>query len=411
MELSLAQKNILLIIGGGIAAYKSLDLIRRLRERGAQIRVVITKAGQKFFTPLTAAALSTQTVHTDLFGAQEAHHISHIRLAREADLILIAPLTASRMAKMVYGLGDDLAGAILLAANCPVLAAPAMNPHMWAHPATKRNFVQLKTDGIEFIGPEWGEMAEAGEAGLGRMSEGSDIIARIEQILTPTTHKPLSGHHIIVTAGPTHEPLDPVRYIANRSSGKQGYAIASSLADLGANVTLISGLVNLPKPQYVTLIEVETAHTMLAAVEQALPADAAIFVAAVADWSSAEPSPQKIKKEEDQTSLTLTLIKNPDILATIANSNHRPKLVIGFAAETASIIENGKKKLRKKGADWIIANDVSYDPHGRSIMGGDETIVHIISSQGVENWPPMSKQQMAAKLAQKIADTLTEVMQ
>jgi len=408
--MNLTQKNILLIIGGGIAAYKALDLIRRLRERGARVRVILTPDGQKFVTPLTAAALSGQPTYTDLFAAQEEFDIGHIRLAREADLIIIAPLSASRMAKMATGLAQDLAGTVLLAASCPILAAPAMNPHMWAQAATKRNFAQLVADGIEFIGPEWGEMAETGETGLGRMSEVAQIITHIEQFLLPSTERPLHNRHVIVTAGPTYEPVDPVRYIANRSSGKQGYALAAALAKLGAHVTLISGPVALPDLPDVELVRVETAQAMLTAVENALPAEAAIFVAAVADWRVREPKAQKMKKNSHQNSLSLELVQNPDILATIAKSNNRPKLVIGFAAETCQLLTNGKKKLHDKGADWIIANDVSTAPDGRSIMGADETIVHILSAQGIESWPQMSKQRMAAELAQKIADALTRTI-
>jgi len=401
----LVQKNILLIIGGGIAAYKVLDLIRRLREAGAHLEIIITQAGQKFVTPLSVSALNAGSVYTDLFEEQ-ARDISHIRLARAADLILIAPLTASRMAKMVAGLGDDLAGAVLLAANSPILAAPAMNPHMWNHPATQRNLAQLRIDGVEFIGPEWGEMAEANEAGLGRMSEGADIITRVETVLAGTDIRSLEGRHIIITAGPTHEEIDPVRFFANRSSGKQGYAIAQACVQLGARVTLVSGPVQLPDPVGVEVIRVASARAMLAAVEQALPAEVAIFVAAVADWRVRAPQTQKIKKQADQTSLTLELVQNPDILAIIAKGKDRPQLVIGFAAETADILGYGQKKLHDKGADWILANDVSTAPDGRSIMGGDQTQVHLISHEGVESWALMSKQEMATRLAYKIAETL-----
>jgi len=404
----LANKNILLVIGGSIAAYKALELIRRLSERGASVRVILTASGQKFVTPLTVAALSGKPAYTDLFAVQDGFDIGHIRLSREADLILIVPLTASRMGKMCMGLADDLAGSVLLAADCPVLAAPAMNPFMWAHAATKRNRAQLAADGIEFIGPEWGEMAEMGEAGLGRMSEVVDIVARVEQSLISSSTKPLDNCPIIVTAGPTYEAIDPVRYIANRSSGKQGYAIAKALAALGAHVTLISGPVFLTEPAGVKVIHVETARAMLTAVEASLPAEVAIFAAAVADWQMAEPHKQKMKKISTQTSLTLELVKNPDILAQVAKSTKRPRLVIGFAAETSSILDNGRKKLHEKGADWIIANDVSVAANGESIMGGDDTIVHILSSAGVENWPAMSKSAMAARLAQKIAKTLAE---
>jgi len=405
--MTLSQKNIVLIIGGGIAAYKALDLIRRLRERGAKLHVVMTRDGEKFVTPLTVAALAGQTVYRDLFAAQDGYDIGHIRLARAADLILIAPLTASRMAKMATGLAEDLAGAVLLAASCPIVGVPAMNPHMWAHVATRRNLEQLLADGVEFIGPQWGEMAESGEAGLGRMSDVADIVAHVERILAPQLAKPLAGHHIIITAGPTHEPIDPVRFLANRSSGKQGYAIAAALAEMGADVTLVSGPVQLPEPAGIKLVRVETAVEMLAAVEQSLPAEVAIFVAAVADWRMQQPERQKMKKNKGETSLTLELIQNPDILATIAKGSHRPHLVIGFAAETSETISHGKKKLREKKADWIIANNVSMADDGGSIMGGDETSVHILSEEGIESWPRMSKQEMAGKLAHKIADVLT----
>jgi len=405
----LTQKNILLIIGGGIAAYKSLELVRRLRERGAKIQVIITPDGKRFVTPLTVSSLVGHKVHSDLFALQESDDIGHIRLAREADLIVIAPMTASRMAKMAAGIADDLAGAVLLAADCPILAAPAMNPHMWAHAATRRNLAQLQADGIEFIGPEWGEMAEAGEAGLGRMSEAAQIITHIEQILTPNQNKCLSGHHIIVTAGPTHEAIDPVRFLANRSSGKQGYAIAIALAKLGARVSLISGPVALPDPPNVEVVRVESACAMLAAVEAAMPAEAAIFVAAVADWRLSTPLGEKIKKQAGQNSLILELVRNPDILATIAKSQNRPKLVIGFAAETSLVLAHAQKKLHDKNADWIIANNVSADFNGESIMGGDYTQVHILSHQGQIDWPLMSKRQMATKLAHKIALTLTSM--
>jgi len=418
MIMSLAQKNILLIIGGGIAAYKALDLIRRLRERGAKVRVVLTRDGQKFVTPLTAAALSGQPAFCDLFAGKEGYDIGHIRLAREADLLLIAPLTASRMAKMATGLADDLAGAVMLAASCPILAAPAMNPHMWAHATTRRNLAQLRDDGINFVDPEWGEMAETGESGLGRMSEVTHIVTQVEQILTRPQDKqpkdrllenmPLKNHHVIVTAGPTHELIDPVRYIANRSSGKQGYAIADALAKLGAQVTLISGPVALAPPIGVRMIYVDTACAMLVAVEEALPADAAVFVAAVADWRLANPQSQKMKKRKGQHSLTLEFTQNPDILAKIAKSVNRPQLVIGFAAETSDLLANGRKKLHDKGADWIIANDVSSASDGSSIMGGDYMRAHILSNESCEEWPEMSKQEMANLLAQKIAHHLAE---
>lgn len=403
---SLAGKQILLIIGGSIAAYKALDLIRRLRERGAVVRVVMTKAAQAFITPLAAGALSAGHVFTDLFSRTDEQDVGHIRLAREADMIVVAPCTADRMAKMAAGQGDDLAGAVLLAARCPVLCAPAMNPAMWAHRATVRNVKTLHSDGIYFIGPERGEMAEKGEAGEGRMSEPLKITAAIEMLFDNGAPKPLEGRHIIVTSGPTHEPIDPVRYLANRSSGKQGHAIAAALAALGAEVTLVCGPVSIPDPQGVRVIHVETAREMLAAVESALPADAAVFVAAVADWRTEKTAREKIKKKADENNLTLDMVQNPDILATIGHSASRPSLVIGFAAETFDVIANAQKKLAKKGADWIVANDVSFDASGSSIMGGEENHVRILSADGIEEWPKMGKTEVAAKIAQRVADAL-----
>lgn len=400
---SLQSKTILLIISGGVAAYKALDLIRRLRERGAKVTIVMTKAATEFVTPLAAGSLSGGQVFTDLFSKTDEHDVGHIRLARSADLIIVAPATADRMAKMVNGIADDLAGAVLLAARCPVLVAPAMNPAMWVHPATKRNVAQLQADGIEMIGPEQGEMAERGEAGLGRMSEPLSIVAASESILG-CLKRPLAGKHIIVTSGPTHEPIDPVRYLANRSSGKQGHAIAAALQRLGANVTLVSGPVAIDDPQGVKTIHVETALQMLAAVSQALPADAAIFVAAVADWRSAERSSKKIKKQQGLSAPHLKMVENPDILSTIGHAPNRPKLVIGFAAETDNLIENGQKKLDKKGADFILANDVSIAKDGSSIMGGDQNRISVISHNNIETWPQMSKQQIAQKIAEKVAN-------
>ncbi|MHC5306336.1 bifunctional phosphopantothenoylcysteine decarboxylase/phosphopantothenate--cysteine ligase CoaBC [Bartonella sp. LJL80] len=399
---SLQSKSILLIIGGGIAAYKSLDLIRRLRERGAEVTVVMTQAAQQFVTPLAAGALAGGHVFTDLFSRTDEQDVGHIRLARNSDLIIMAPATADRMAKMATGIADDLAGAVLLAANCPILLAPAMNPAMWAHPATKRNVATLKADGIQMIGPERGEMAESGEAGRGRMSEPLAIVAAVEYHLG-TIHKPLLGKHIVVTSGPTHEPIDPVRYLANRSSGKQGHAIASALHELGAKVTLISGPVSLTDPNGVETIHVETAREMLAAVQKALPADAAVFVAAVADWRTEQTAQQKIKKQAGQSAPMIQMVENPDILATIGHAENRPKLVIGFAAETNDLLANGQKKLDKKGADFILANDVSLGQNGESVMGGDSNTIHLISRNGVEDWPQMTKQQVAEKLAGYIA--------
>ena len=398
---SLKSKSIVLIITGGVAAYKALDLIRRLQERGANVTVVMTKAATEFVTPLAAGSLSGGHVFTDLFQRQEEHDIGHIRLARSADLIVVAPATADRIAKMSNGIADDLAGAILLAANSPILIAPAMNPAMWKHPATQRNVDRLLADGIKMIGPESGEMAERGEAGRGRMSEPLKIVAAVESMLD-CGEKPLSGKHIIVTSGPTHEPIDPVRYLANRSSGKQGHAIAAALHHFGARVTLVSGPVNIPDPYGVETIHVETAIEMLEAVKRALPADGAIFVAAVADWRSAESATQKIKKQSGQSAPTLEMVENPDILATIGHAPNRPKLVIGFAAETNDLVKNARKKLDKKGADFILANNVAIAKDGTSIMGGDYNRISCVSRDNVETWPNMSKDEVAQHIAKKV---------
>ena len=402
---SLKSKSILLIITGGVAAYKALDLIRRLQERGANVTVVMTKAATEFVTPLAAGSLSGGHVFTDLFQRQDEHDIGHIRLARSADLIVVAPATADRIAKMANGIADDLAGAILLAANSPILIAPAMNPAMWKHPATQRNISTLMTDGVRTIGPEIGEMAERGEAGRGRMSEPLAIVAAVESMLD-CGEKPLSGKHIIVTSGPTHEPIDPVRYLANRSSGKQGHAIAAALHHFGARVTLVSGPVSIPDPDGVETIHVETAIEMLDAVKRALPADAAIFVAAVADWRSAEIAAQKIKKHKGHAEPVIKMIENPDILATIGHSTNRPKLVIGFAAETNNLIHNAQKKLKEKGADLIVANDVSNTENGDNVMGGDSNTIVLLDGTNIEKWPSMSKQDVAEKLSKRIADML-----
>lgn len=396
----LAHKRILLIISGGIAAYKSLDLIRRLRERGAAVRVVMTRGAQEFVTPLAAGALATGKVYTELFSREDEQDVGHIRLARDCDLIIIAPATADLMAKMAHGLADDLASTVLLATNRPVLAAPAMNPRMWSHPATWRNHQVLLRDGIHFIGPVSGEMAEGGEAGEGRMAEPLDITAAAEALLDDRP-KPLAGRTAIVTSGPTHEPIDPVRYIANRSSGKQGHAIAAALARLGAEVTLVSGPVTLPDPPGLRTIRVERADEMRDAVLENLPSDIAVMVAAVADWRAEMPAGEKIKKQPGQTPPPLKLTENPDILKTIGHHAQRPKLVIGFAAETQDILENGRSKLDRKGADYILANDVSAET---GIMGGDRNSVKLISRTGVEDWPDMSKEAVAERLAELIAE-------
>lgn len=395
----LAHKRILLIISGGIAAYKSLDLIRRLRERGATVRVVMTRGAQEFVTPLAAGALATGKVYTELFSREDEQDVGHIRLARDCDLIIVAPATADLMAKMAHGLADDLASTVLLATNRPVLAAPAMNPKMWSHPATWRNHQVLLRDGIHFAGPVSGEMAEGGEAGEGRMAEPLDIAAAAEALLDDRP-KPLAGRTAIVTSGPTHEPIDPVRYIANRSSGKQGHAIAAALARLGADVTLITGPVTLADPAGVRTIHVERADEMRDAVLENLPSDIAVMVAAVADWRAEMPAGEKIKKEPGQAPLPLKLTENPDILKTVGHHAQRPRLVVGFAAETQNILANGRSKLERKGADYILANDVSAET---GIMGGDRNSVKLISKTGVEDWPDMSKDAVAERLAELIA--------
>ncbi|AQX28630.1 MULTISPECIES: bifunctional phosphopantothenoylcysteine decarboxylase/phosphopantothenate--cysteine ligase CoaBC [unclassified Bartonella] len=395
---SLKSKSILLIIGGSIAAYKTLDLIRRLKERGAHLNIVMTTAAQKFITPLAAEVLNGGSVYSDLFSREEEQDVAHIRLARQADLIIIAPATANRIAKIATGIADDLANCIILAARCPLLIAPAMNPAMWKHPTTIRNIAKLHTDGVHMVGPEVGEMAEQNERGCGRMSEPLTIIASAEAILG-AQKKSLCGRHFIVTSGPTHEPIDPVRYLANRSSGKQGHAIATALANLGATVTLICGPVNLPDPERVKTIHVETACQMLQAVQEALPADGAIFVAAVCDWRNKTQHLQKIKKESNQTPFSLHMIENPDILATISHGPNRPPLVIGFAAETSDLITNAQKKCIQKGADFILVNDVSFHVDGTNVMGSDTNEIFFVSKNNIEHWPNMSKQKVAEKLA------------
>ena len=345
--MSLSGKRILLIIGGGIAAYKALDLIRRLRERGAAVRVVMTSAAQEFVTTLSVGALSADHVFTDLFDRNDEHDVGHIRLSREADLLVVAPATADLMARLANGHANDLASTVLIATDKPVLMAPAMNPRMWAHPATRRNRATLQKDGIAFVGPAKGEMAESNEAGEGRMAEPLEIVAAIQALLD-VSPKPLSGRKIIVTSGPTHEPIDPVRYIANRSSGKQGHAIAAALARLGADVRLVSGPVTIADPAGVKTIHVERAQEMRDAVEQLLPADAAVFVAAVADWRSENSAGEKIKKVAGEGPPVLRMVENPDILAAVGHHSQRPGLVIGFAAETQDLLRNAEAKLRKR---------------------------------------------------------------
>ena len=396
-------RRVLLIIGGGIAAYKSLDLIRRLQDRGLRVRCVLTQAAQHFVTALAAGALSGERAHTDLFDAQSEFDVGHIRLARDADLVIVAPATADLLAKMAGGHADDLATAVLLATDKPILLAPAMNPHMWSAKATQRNLAQLAADGVHIVGPDSGEMAERGEAGLGRMAEATEIAAAAKAMLRAAG--PLTGRRILVTSGPTHEPIDPVRFIANRSSGKQGHAIAAAAASAGAAVTLVSGPVDVPDPPGATMVKVETARQMLEAVEGALPADVAIFAAAVADWRVERASSSKIKKQEGRPQ-HLGLVENPDILATVAHlKSGRPPLVIGFAAETDDVIANAKAKLRRKGCDWILANDVSPET---GIMGGDSNTVHLVSAAGVESWPPQSKDDVAKTLINRIVAALEE---
>ena len=399
----LQGKRILLIVSGGIAAYKTLDLIRRLRERGAAVRAVMTSAAAQFVTPLSVGAITGDRVFTDLFDRDDEHDIGHIRLSREADLLVVAPATADLLAKMANGLANDLASTVLMATDKPVLVAPAMNPRMWAHPATCRNVARLKDDGIYFVGPAAGEMAETGEAGIGRMSEPLEIVTATESVLTQVEPR-LAGKRVIVTSGPTREPIDPVRYIANRSSGKQGHAIAAAAARAGARVTLVSGPVEIADPAGVETIHVESAREMLAAVESALPADIAVMAAAVADWRVADETDQKIKKAPGSAVPTFALVENPDILATVGRHHTlRPRLVIGFAAETDNLIANAKSKLERKGADWIVANDVSPET---GVMGGDANTVRIVRKNGVEDWPTMSKDDVAARLVEAIADTV-----
>jgi len=396
-------KRVLLIVGGGIAAYKSLDLIRRLKERGYAVRGILTKAAEHFVTPLSAGALLGERAFTDLFDQHSEFDVGHIRLAREADLVVVAPATADLMAKMAGGHADDLATTVLLATNAKILLAPAMNPHMWVNKATQRNLKQLVGDGIHVVGPNEGEMAEAGERGLGRMAEPLEIAAAVDKQFASAGA--LAGKHVLVTSGPTHEPIDPVRYIANRSSGKQGHAIAAAAAAAGAIVTLISGPVNLPDPPGVSVIHVETAREMLTAVEKALPVDVAIFAAAVADWRVASgASKQKLKKAPGRATPELALTENPDILSSIAHrKSQRPKLVIGFAAETENVTANAREKLKRKGCDWILANDVSP---ATGIMGGDMNTIELVTASGVEPWPPQSKEDVAAMLIARIATAL-----
>jgi phosphopantothenoylcysteine decarboxylase / phosphopantothenate---cysteine ligase len=394
-------KSILLIIGGGIAAYKSLELIRRLHERRVGVRAILTNAGAQFVTPLSVSALSGETTYQDLFSLTDEAEMGHIELSRSADLIVVAPATADLMAKLANGLANDLASTALLATDKPVLLAPAMNVRMWNHPSTQRNRARLEADGVAFVGPDDGEMA-CGEFGPGRMTEPDRIADAIESLLAPAG--PLAGLRALVTAGPTREPLDPVRYLANHSSGRQGYAIAQALAEAGAETMLVSGPVALTPPARVKLVKVETARDMLAACGNALPVDVAIFAAAVADWRAAIKSEQKLKKNDAGDVPEITLERNPDILASLAGANNRPRLVIGFAAETENLIPFAQAKRTRKGADWIVANDVSD-----GVMGGAQNRVHLITSSGVEDWPRMDKLEVARRLVARIAEALTNV--
>jgi len=390
------MKRILLIVGGGIAAYKAAELIRLLKKRGHAVRCVLTEAGHHFVTPMTLAALSEDKVYTTLWDLKDEAEMGHIQLSREADLIVVAPATADLLARMAAGLANDLATTLLLATDKPVLAAPAMNVRMWGHVATQRNVVQLRADGVTVMTPDEGAMA-CGEFGPGRLPEPEAIAAAVEDALAPAVLR-LAGRHMLVTAGPTHEPIDPVRYIANRSSGRQGFAIAGALAALGARVTLVAGPVTLATPPGVDRVDVETARQMADAVAAALPADAAIMVAAVADWHVVAAS-QKMKKGDGTP--TFALAENPDILATVAQGPGRPRLVVGFAAETERVVEHALAKRARKQADWIVANDVSGD-----VMGGDTNTVHLVTAAGVESWDRLAKQVVADRLAQRIADAL-----
>ena len=396
----LPDKRILLIIGGGISAYKSLDLIRKLREAGAAVTPVMTRAATEFVTPLSVAALAGERVYQELFDLTDEAEMGHIQLSRVADLIVVAPATADLMARMAGGRADDLASTLLLATDTRVLAAPAMNVRMWQHPATQRNVAQLRRDGVLFIGPNEGEMA-CGEFGPGRMAEPLEILAAVEAALMGG---PLAGKRVVVTSGPTHEPIDPVRYIANRSSGAQGGAIAAALRDLGADVTFITGPATVPPPVGVKVVKVQTAREMLDAVMVALPADVAVFAAAVADWRVENASDQKMKKDRQGSVPALSFAENPDILAQVSQMKHgRPRLVIGFAAETNDVLAHATAKRGRKGCDWIIANDVSA---GTGIMGGTENAVTLISDAGAEMWPRMEKASVAKRLAQRIVEAL-----
>ena len=398
---SLSGKTVLLIIGGGIAAYKTLELIRQLKTRGYRARVIMTRAAEEFVTPLSVASLTGEKVHTALFNLTDEVEMGHIELSRAADLLVVAPATADLMAKMANGLADDLASTALLATDKPVLIAPAMNVRMWTHPATQRNLARLKADGIGVVGPNDGEMA-CGEYGPGRMAEPLEIAAAIERHLAPQA-RPLAGKKVLITAGPTREAIDPVRYISNHSSGKQGYALAEAAVTLGAETVLVSGPVNLPIPPGVQMMPAESAEQMLKICESELPCDIAIFAAAVADWRVAHVAGEKIKKAEGRAP-ALAMVENPDILQTIAKrKSKRPIIVVGFAAETEKVVDHAREKLSRKGCDLIVANDVSATS---GVFGSDNNKVHIVSNLGVEIWPAMSKRDVARKLMERLAGDL-----
>ena len=397
-------KRILLIVAGGIAAFKSLDLVRRLRERGASVRCVLTEAGAKFVTPLSLQALTEDKVYSDMFSLTDESEMGHIQLSRDADLLVVAPATANMLARMAAGMADDLAATVVLATDKPVLAAPAMNVRMWTHAATVANVEILKKRGVSFVGPNEGAMA-CNEYGPGRMSEPLEIVAAIEAMLT--VEKPLAGRRALVTSGPTREALDPVRYISNHSSGKQGHAIAQALARLGAEVTLVSGPVVVPDPTGVTVVRINSADQMLAACLAAGSVDIAVCAAAVADWKAARPAAAKIKKKAGAEPPTLELAPNPDILATLSKPGPgRPALVVGFAAETEDVVANAVEKRKRKGCDWIVANDVSP---ATGTFGGERNTVHLISAKGVEDWPTLAKEDVALRLADRIAAPITSM--
>jgi phosphopantothenoylcysteine decarboxylase/phosphopantothenate--cysteine ligase len=402
----LAGKKILLIIGGGIAAYKSLELIRRLQDQGASVTPVLTRAGEEFVTPLSVSALAGEVVHRDLFDLTSEAEMGHIQLSRSADLVVVAPATADLMAKMAQGLANDLASTLLLATDTPVLLAPAMNVRMWEHPATQRNLATLRDDGVRFVGPNEGGMA-CGEFGPGRLAEPAEILEKITAELTGQAEPgSLAGRRILVTSGPTHEPIDPVRYIANRSSGAQGAALARALRDQGAEVVFVTGPAEVRPPEGVEVVAVQSALEMEAAVQAALPVDAGVFAAAVADWRVASASDRKLKKSKDGLPV-LEFAENPDILKSVSRMpKGRPTLVVGFAAETNDVVENASAKRLRKGCDWIVANDVSP---ATGIMGGQENAVILISDQGAEEWPRMGKDEVAVRLAARIATALADM--